>query len=79
MAEQVPCTVAECMQSFVEKPEEERPLWTPKLDGRLILKKISEKHGDWIHLVQNRDQWRALVNTVINLCDPQNAGNIVHG
>jgi hypothetical protein len=22
---------------------------------------------DWIHLAQNRDQWRALVNTVMNL------------
>jgi len=22
---------------------------------------------DWMHLAQNRDQWRALVNTVMNL------------
>jgi hypothetical protein len=35
-----------------------------------ILKYIFEKHGggaDWIHLNQNRDQWRALVDTVMNL------------
>jgi hypothetical protein len=28
-------------------------------------------HGkDWIHLAQDRDQWRALVNTVMNLQFP---------
>jgi hypothetical protein len=32
---------------------------------------------DWIGLAQNRDQWRALVNTVMNLQVPRNAGKFL--
>jgi hypothetical protein len=44
------------------------------IDGRIILKWIFEKldGGDigWIDLAQDRDRWRALVNTVMNLRVP---------
>jgi hypothetical protein len=37
------------------------------------------RYGDvnWIHLAQDRDQWWVLVNTVMNLWVPQNAGNFL--
>jgi hypothetical protein len=31
------------------------------------LSQIGWKGVDWIHLAQNRDQWRVVVNTVIKL------------
>jgi hypothetical protein len=30
------------------------------------VREIRWKGMDWIHLAQNRDQWQALVNTVMN-------------
>jgi len=32
---------------------------------------------DWIHVTQDRDRWRSLVNAVMNLRLPQNAGNFL--
>jgi hypothetical protein len=34
------------------------------------LREIGWGSMDWIHLAQDRDQWRALVNTVMNLGVP---------
>jgi hypothetical protein len=44
------------------------------IDGRIILewnlKEIWWVGVDWMHLVQDRDQWRVLVNMVMNLWVP---------
>jgi hypothetical protein len=53
------------------KPEGKRPLGRPMRrweDGiRMDLREIGWGSVDWIQLAQDRDQWRALVNTVMNL------------
>jgi len=40
------------------------------VDGRIILSWIIQEVGcegtEWIHLAQDRDRWRALINAVMN-------------
>jgi len=41
------------------------------------LREIVWEGVEWIHLAQDRDQWRAVVNTVMNLRVPKKAGNFL--
>jgi hypothetical protein len=56
---------------LIGKPEGKRPLERPRRrceDGiRMDLREIGCGSVDWIQLAQDRDRWRALVNTVMNL------------
>jgi hypothetical protein len=59
---------------LVRKPEEKRPLGRPSrrwVDNiKMDLREIGWDGMDWIELGQDRDQWRALVNTVMKLRVP---------
>jgi hypothetical protein len=41
------------------------------------IREIKLSGMDWIDLAENRDQWRYLVNTVMNLQVPQNVGKLL--
>jgi hypothetical protein len=59
---------------LVEKPEGKRPLGRPRcrwVDNiRMDLTEVGWGGMDWLDLDQDRDQWRASVNTVMNLRVP---------
>jgi hypothetical protein len=59
---------------LVGKPEGKRPLGRPKRrwedNIEMELREIRWGGMDWIDLDQDREQWRALVNTVMNLRVP---------
>jgi hypothetical protein len=59
---------------LVGKPEGKRPLGRPrrrwKDNIKMDLKEIGWDGVDWFNIAQDRGQWRALVNTVLNLRVP---------
>jgi hypothetical protein len=65
----------------VGKLERRRPLERPRrrwVDNiKMNLREMGWDGIDWIDLTQDRDQWRALVNTEMNLPVPQNAGKFL--
>jgi hypothetical protein len=56
---------------LIGKPEGKRPLERPSRrweDGiRVDRREIGCGGVEWIHLAQDRDRWRAVVNAVMNL------------
>jgi hypothetical protein len=56
---------------LVGKPEGKIPLRRPRSrwvdNSKMDLSDIGWDGTNWIYLTQDRDQWRALVNTVMNL------------
>jgi hypothetical protein len=59
---------------LVGKPEGKRPLGRPRYRGvdniKMDLRNMGWDGMDWIDLAQDKDQWMALVNTVVNLRVP---------
>jgi hypothetical protein len=59
---------------LVGKPEGKRPLGRPRHrweeNIRMDLREIAWGGMEWIDLADDRDQWRALVNMVMNLRVP---------
>jgi hypothetical protein len=56
---------------LVGRPEGRRPLGRPRRrwenNSAMNLEKIAFGYVNWINLAQDRDMWRDLVNTVMNL------------
>jgi hypothetical protein len=68
---------------LVGKPEGKRPLgrsrrrWVDNI--RMDLGEVGWGDVDWIGLAQDRNRWRALVNSILNLRVPRNAGKLSSG
>jgi hypothetical protein len=43
----------------------------------MTLRKTGSENVYWIHVAQDRDQWRALMNMVMKLWVPPKAGNLL--
>jgi hypothetical protein len=68
---------------LVGKAEGKRPVGRPRrrwIDNiKMDLLEIGLGVVDWIGLAQDRYRWRALMNAVMNLRVPLNAGNLPSG
>ena len=63
---------------LVGKPEGKRPMRRPRWrwedNIKMDLQEVGGVCGDWMELAQDRDRWRALVSTLMNLRVPKMRG-----
>ena len=63
---------------LVGKPEGKRALGRPRRrledNIKIYLQEVGGGCGDWMEFAQDRDSWRALVSTVMNLRVPKMRG-----
>jgi hypothetical protein len=63
-----------CIQHFDWEARRTEPLGRPRLrwedNIKMDLRDIGFGDVDWIHLAQDRDRWRAIIDTVMNLWVP---------
>ena len=63
---------------LVGKPGGKRPLGKPRRrwedNIKMDLQEVGGGCGDWMELAQDRDRWRSLVSTVMNLRVPKMRG-----
>jgi hypothetical protein len=68
---------------LVGKPQGKRPLERPRRTWADNIKIDLREKGwggmNWIEAAQDREQWRALVNTVMNFRVPQHVGKFLSG
>jgi hypothetical protein len=70
----VVCSIKNAYGVLTGKPEGKIPLGRPRRkwedNTKMDLTEIVWGGMDWIHLAEDSDQWRALVNRVMNLRTP---------
>ena len=63
---------------IIYQAEGKRPLGRPRRrwedNIKMDLQKVGRGCGDWMELAQDRDRWRALVSTLMNLRVPKMLG-----
>jgi hypothetical protein len=68
---------------LVRKPDVKRSLGRPRPrwvdNARTDLGEVEQGGVDWIGLAQDRNRWGAVVNSVLNLRVPLNAGKLSSG
>jgi hypothetical protein len=59
-----------CIQNFSQKPERKRAFARTRSSSedniKVELKEIGRGNVGWIHVTQDRNQWRVLVITIMN-------------